>query len=128
MGGRLIISDFFRKEVEGKSPIGGGHRLQEFQKTIARFPFRLVRDMDITSQTAPTFTVIDQTFNEVLSPVWKEATAAFVKTHPVWAACVKWWLRSQINKFESKYFSQTRTAYMFEKFKTYRLMVFERTL
>jgi ubiquinone/menaquinone biosynthesis C-methylase UbiE len=127
-GGSLVICDFFRKDVVGKSPISGGYRLQEFWDTISPFPFRLVRDMDITPQMASTFTVIDQAFNEVLRPVWNEATTAFSKTHPVWAACAKWWFRSRIDKFESKYLSRTRTAAMFEKYKTYRLMVFERTL
>jgi len=127
-GGKLVICDFFRKEIDGRSPISGGYRLRGFWDTISRFPFRIIRDLDITSKTAPTFTVINDAFNEVLRPVWSEAMSTFSRTHPVWATCAMWWFRSRISKFESKYFGRVRTAEMFEKFKTYRLMVFERSL
>jgi SAM-dependent methyltransferase len=127
-GGILVISDFFHREIDAKSPISGGHRLQKFWDTASRFPFRLIRDLDITSQTAPTFTLINDAFNEVLHPVWSEVMSTLSRTHPLWAACATWWFRSRINKFETKYFGRVRTAEMFEKFKTYRLMVFERTL
>ena len=126
-GSRLVICDFFRKDVAGHSPIRGGHRLKEFWEVLGRHPFRVVRDLDITAQVAPTFTVIDQAFHEVVQPVWGEARDTLFKTHPLWAKCVSWWFRDRIQKFESKYFGRTRTAQNFEAFKTYRLIVLERT-
>jgi SAM-dependent methyltransferase len=125
-GGTLVICDFFRKDAEGLSPISGGHRLPEFWDAVSHFPFSLIRDLDITTHTAPTFTVIDDAFNDVLHPVWNEVKSTFNKTHRFLAACATWWFGKRINKFESKYFGRVRTAEAFEKFKTYRLMVFER--
>lgn len=127
-GGKLVICDFFRKDVEGHSPIRGGYRLQEFWDAVSSFPLRLVRDIDITSRTAPTFTVIEQAFSEVLHPVWSELLAALDRAHPIWATCAKWLFRHRIEKFEKKYLGRARTAEMFGKFKSYRLMVLERAL
>ena len=126
-GSRLVICDFFKKDVAERSPIGGGHRLKDFWAVLSRLPFRVVRDLDITSQVAPTFTVIDQAFSGVVRPVWREVRDTFAKSHPRWAKFVNWWFRHRIEKFESKYFGGTRTAQNFERFKSYRLIVLERT-
>jgi SAM-dependent methyltransferase len=123
-GGQLIICDFFRIPADGKSPISGGHRLNAFQETIARFPLRLVEDIDMTSRTAPTFTVIDKVFSDVLQPTWREVEMAFAKNHPVWSRWGRWLFRKRLAKFENKYFTHQRIAANFEKFKTYRLMRF----
>ena len=72
-GGQLVISDFFRLPEADRSPISGGHKINEFQEIIARYPFRLVEEIDITQQTAPTFTVIDSAFTKVLQPIWDES-------------------------------------------------------
>jgi SAM-dependent methyltransferase len=125
-GGQLVISDFFRLTGAKNSPISGGHTLTDFQKTIAQFPFRLVEDIDITARTAPTFTVIDSAFTEVLKPIWDEIDRATVATHPVLTKCVNWMLKNKLAKVKKKYFSHERSAENFCKFKTYRLMRFER--
>ena len=126
-GSRLVICDFFRKDVAGHSPIRGGHRLKDFWELLDRYPFRTVRDLDITAQVAPTFTVVDQAFHEVVQPIWGQARETFLRTHPLWAKCASWCFRNRIRKFESKYFGWTRTAEQFEAFKSYRLIVLERT-
>jgi SAM-dependent methyltransferase len=125
-GGSLVICDFFRLRAKEKSPISGGHYFDTFQQIIARFPLRLVEEIDITAQTAPTFTVIDEIFAEVLQPAWDEMNAAAAATHPVWSKFLTWPFRHKIAKFENKYFTHQRSAENFLKFKTYRLMRFER--
>src|SRR4051812_47873829 len=123
--GQLIICDFFRAGYE-RSPISGGHHLDQFQEIIARYPFRLVEEMDITKRTAPTFAVIDSTFSDVLQPIWDEIDSATLATHPILAKCVKWLFRRKLARVKKKYFTHQRTAENFCKFKTYRLMRFER--
>ena len=49
---------------------------QRIPEVIARYPLRLVEEMDITARTAPTFTVIDLAFTEVLQPIWNEIDEA----------------------------------------------------
>jgi SAM-dependent methyltransferase len=125
-GGHLVICDFFRLPANGKSPISGGHNITAFNEAITRFPLQLVEDIDITPQTAPTFTVIDQAFTNVLKPIWDESDAAFAKNHPLWSKFFTWLFRHRLAKVRKKYFSHERSAENFQKFKTYRLMRFER--
>jgi cyclopropane fatty-acyl-phospholipid synthase-like methyltransferase len=125
-GGSLVICDFFCLPAEERSPIGGGHPLNEFRQIISRFPFRLIEDIDITSRTAPTYNVIDQAFNEVLRPIWDEVDSTFATTHRIWSKCVNLLFKKRITKVEQKYFGRKQSADSFQRFKSYRLMRFER--
>jgi SAM-dependent methyltransferase len=126
-GGHLVICDFFRVYDTERSPISGGHPWEDFQRTIARHPFRLVEEFDITARTAPTFTVIDAAFTKVLQPIWDEVDSASAATHPVLSKCIHWMFKNKLAKVKKKYFTHERSAENFCKFKTYRLMRFERT-
>ena len=92
-GGSLVICDFFRRIDDKSSPISGGHRYTEFQEIIARYPLELVEEIDITRQTAITFTVIDQAFTEVLQPIWKEVDEAGMATHPFLFKLGNWFFK-----------------------------------
>jgi SAM-dependent methyltransferase len=124
-GGSLVICDFFRS-VPGKSPISGGHFFEEFQNLISKYPLKLVEDIDITARTAPTFTVIDRAFTEVLRPIWDEIGDASRKTHPFWSKIAARLFRRKIAKVHDKYFTHQRSAENFLKFKTYRLLRYVR--
>jgi SAM-dependent methyltransferase len=125
-GGSLIICDFFRQQEDLGSPISGGHRINEFQAMIAQYPLRLVDEIDITAKTAPTFTVIDSAFTEVLQPIWNEVDRATLATHPWIFRLYTWYFSKKLAKVKRKYFTHERSAANFEKFKTYRFMRFER--
>lgn len=125
-GGSLVICDFFRLPIKEHSPISGGHYINAFQELVAKYPLRLVEDIDITKETAPTFTVIDRAFTEVLQPIWDEIGKAAVATHPHWSRLAAWYFKNKIKKVRTKYFTHQRSAANFEKFKTYRLMRFVR--
>ena len=125
-GGSLVICDFFRLPSSEASPIGGGHPLNDFQERFSALPLRLIEDIDITSRAAPTFSVIDKVYSEVLEPIWHEVDVAFAATHPIWSRCVNTLFKKRITKVEQKYFAHRQSAECFKKFKTYRLMRFER--
>lgn len=125
-GGSLVICDFFRLPSDDHSPISGGHRLNEFQEVIARYPLKLVEEIDITAKTAPTFTVIDLAFTEVVEPIWKEVDEASLATHPYLFKLSNWFFKKKLDKVRNKYFTHERSAENFTKYKTYRLMRFER--
>ncbi len=125
-GGQLVICDFFCRPDVDRSPISGGHNLVEFQNIISRFPFRLVEEVDITARTAPTCELIDSAFTNVLKPIWDEIDRASIETHPFVFRCVNWIFGRKFAKVKRKYFTRERNAGNFCKFKTYRLMRFER--
>lgn len=126
IGGTLLICDFFRKPVEGKSPIGGGHKFDVFWDTISQHPFVLLDQIDITERTAPTFDVINQVFDQVLRPIWTETHEALVATHPVWTRLLGLCFGTRIEKAKGKYFKGVRTSKSFKTFKTYQLLRFQR--
>lgn len=125
-GGSLVICDFFRLRVPAHSPISGGHYLSNFCELMSQQPFTLVEDIDITKLTAPTFTVIDLAFTEVLQPIWDEIEIASKATHPYWSRLAAWFFRKKLSKVHDKYFTHQRSAANFEKFKTYRLLRYVR--
>jgi SAM-dependent methyltransferase len=125
-GGNLLICDYFRKPTNEPCPIAGGHSLDEFQKIVARSAFLLVEEIDITHETAPTYTVTNDVFRNVLQPIWGDVETAAVKTHPIITRCLTTIFRAKISKIKRKYFSSHQSAANFEKFKTYRLMRFQR--
>jgi SAM-dependent methyltransferase len=126
-GGQMVICDFFRVRDADRSPISGGHQWEEFQRVISGYPFRLIEEIDITARTAPTITVIDSAFTKVLQPIWDEVDRASMATHPLISKCVNWMFKNKLAKVKKKYFTHERSAENFCKFKTYRLMRFERT-
>ena len=124
--GCLLICDFFQKDVEGKGPIGGGHKLSEFYDCISHYPFILVKDIDITKQTAPNLTIVDDFLNNVGLPVWNSSLGFLKKNYPLFSRFLQWKYRRKIEKINRKYFSNERNAENFAHFKSYRLLLYKK--
>ena len=67
--GHLLICDVFHKNVEGISPMRGGHRLDLFDDEISNSTLVKEKDIDITKETAPTWDFLNQLLNEVAIPI-----------------------------------------------------------
>ncbi len=126
-GGHVLICDFFRKEVLGKSLVGGGHRLAHFHEAVSRYPLTLVRDIDITDRVAPTIDVANKTLTEVLGPMANLGLELLRTRHRVLAHIVQFALRKRIRKTCDKYFSGQRTGEHFSMFKSYRLLLYRKS-
>lgn len=125
--GYILISDFFKKEVEGKCFVSGGHALKKFYNTISNYPFELIDDNDITGQTAPNIDIENLTFKEVIHPAVGLVDQFLTSRHPMVMKIIKWKYRTKAEKIDAKYFSGQRTGENFAKYKSYRLMVYKRT-
>ena len=122
-GGYLLICDFFRRNVPGKSPMGGGHCWQKFQDTISTH-FRQVTDLDISQETAPTIRLLAQFNSEVLAP-GAEMVGAYLKdNYPFLTAILQWKFKKRIQKIGRKYISGEVNEESFKKFKTYHLLLY----
>ncbi len=124
-GGYMLICDIFKLDVEGKSPIAGGHNLTQFFTTISEYPLRLVNDRDITRETAPNRDIENHLFKEVVEPVSGLLGRLLDSRYPLLARFLRWKYRKKIDKIRGKYFSGRRTGENFRKFKTYRLLVYK---
>lgn len=65
-GGFLIIADCFRPaEFAGRdhSTVGGGHAIDAFREELARQPFEMIEEIDITASVAPSVDLEQDLFN-----------------------------------------------------------------
>ena len=56
-GGYILLSDIFKIVPDGNTAIGGGQHLALFQDAFARAPFTILKEIDMTPQIAPPFTL-----------------------------------------------------------------------
>jgi len=126
--GYLLICDFFKTDTEGKSALRGGHRLTEFYDLISNYPFKSAKDIDITRETAPNLTLIDDFFKEVGLPVWDLVIGFLNRNYFFFSRFLKWKYKKKIKKINQKYFSGERNAENFAIFKSYRLLLYKKTV
>ncbi|MGB7540674.1 MAG: class I SAM-dependent methyltransferase [Burkholderiales bacterium] len=126
-GGYVLLSDFFSVEGSGPSALGGGHPLKAFYATLARQPFRVLLDEDITARTAPNLKLIDDMLQDYVMPVWDALGYYFRSNRPWLTRLARPFLRRRLKKLEFKYFSRQRTAEEFVKHKSYHCMLLQKT-
>lgn len=127
-GGYFLISDFFKKENPNKSPISGGHSLTKFYNIVSEYPLELIEDLDITKETAPTLDIENDVFKETVQPTVGLVQQLLESRYPIMSKFVKWVYRKKINKINKKYFSGERTGENFKKFKSYRILLYNKKI
>lgn len=123
--GFLMISDIFKKDVEGRCPLSGGHSLSVFNSVVSQQQLELIKDLDITEQTAPNIDIENKLFIEVGLPAWNLLDKLMLSRYPLTTKFLKWKYRKKIKKLEAKYFDGTRTGDNFKKFKCYKLLIYK---
>ena len=124
--GYLLICDIFKVDTAEKSPISGGHNLTDFFNIISECPLSLVKNLDITEETAPNRDIEDHILEEVVVPVTNLAGQLLDSRYPLLFRILKWKYKRKIEKIRNKYLSGQRTAENFKKFKTYRLLLYKK--
>ena len=123
----IIIFDFFKKDnVEGISPLGGGHSINNFYDIIKNFNYEIKEDIDVTDNLSPNLKIINEIMEERLIPFSDTFDKFMLSRHNVIYKMLKWLLRKKINKMKFKY--STRNAENFQKFKTYRLIILKKSI
>ena len=124
--GSLLICDFFRRDVPGKSPMGGGHCWNGFLEAVSKRPFNLDVDKDITEETAPTIDLMAQFNADVLSPI-SEMSAEYLFDHyPKITKLLRWKFKKRLEKIYNIYLSGNVNGESFKRFKEYHLLVYKR--
>ena len=127
-GALLLISDFFKSDAPESASLdpgfGGGHPLREFYASMKRTPFVLVKDEDITRRVSPNM----ELFNDLLVNRVKPATLAIGRylegCYPLLAKVALRLLRRKLDRVNYKYFSGHRSKDVFERYKTYHLLLY----
>jgi cyclopropane fatty-acyl-phospholipid synthase-like methyltransferase len=122
--GHIMICDFFKTDAEGNSPLGGGHFFREFQEVVKKFPVTLVKEQDITHETAPTMDLVNSMSMEVLFPIWNLIFLLGEDRFPWIVKLVKWKYKKKLDKMQNKHFKGERSGKNFIIYKTYRFYLF----
>lgn len=125
-GGYILLADFFQTEAEGKSPLGGGHRLKDFYELLDKQPYQTVIDNDITEQIAPTMELINQLTMKVVYPSVLLLDEFLMSRYPLLYKMLRWKFRKKIEKNRIKHFSGQRNPENFRKYKSYRLILLQK--
>ena len=122
--GHLLICDFFRQPGTGTKPLGGGHDWQVFQNSLASHSFTELINKDITKETARTYDLINQIINGVADPV-RNLSARYLDSHyPKGMKLLRWYFDKKIRRINRIYFSGNMIGEMFNKLKTYRVLLY----
>lgn len=124
-GGFIMVCDFFKNDVEGNSPLGGGHNFKQFQETLKKYPVKIVKEEDITKDTAPTIDLVNKLSMEVIMPVYSLLFLLLEDRFKWVARFIKWKYKKKLEKIQNKHFKGERTGKNFMKFKTYRFYLFQ---
>ena len=124
--GHLLICDFFRRDVPGKSTMGGGHSWQVFQDTITKHPLNLVTDIDITEETAPTIDLLAKFNTDVVTPIAEMSCEYLLDHYPRLTKLFRWKFKKRLDKIHNIYLSGAVNGASFQQFKEYHLLVYER--
>jgi len=124
-----VICDFFKTAAHGDGgpgdkSFGGGHPHRDFLETMARFPFRLLKDEDITKRVSPNLKLLNDWLMNRARPAGQTLDRYFRSNYPLSARLATWFFRKRLRKLQYKYFSGHRSQETFERYKTYHLLVY----
>ena len=118
-GGHILIGDFFRRDISGKHPIGGGHEWKDWERNLPHLPVEVIFEKDITKETAKTIDIVNQLSNEVIHPVWKSCFMLAEDRFPIFMKLIKWKYKKKLKKMENKHLTSQRHGANFIKYKKY---------
>jgi SAM-dependent methyltransferase len=128
-GGVLLISDFFKTDNVGDGGVGdgsfgGGHPLRDFYAAMQRTPFVRVKDEDITPRISPNLELLNDLLMNRLKPATATLGTYLQSRYPWIASLALALMRKKVDRLNQKYFSGHRCRAVFERYKTYRLLLY----
>lgn len=104
--------------------------MQQFYHELEKHPFTLLRDEDITRYVSPNIKLVNETLTEKIIPAGITINRYLTDNYPKIYGLIKkifnLFLGKKIQKQKYKYFSGFRTQAVFERYKTYHLIVLKR--
>ena len=121
--GKIIIFDFFKRDnINGESPLGGGHSIGLFYKLLKEYNYNIKEDIDVTENLSPNLKLVNDMIVNRLIPFSKTLDQFLYSRNKYVYKFIKWIMKKRINKMKFKY-SENRNEENFIKYKTYRLIV-----
>ena len=120
-GSKIVV---IGKPGTGKKPLGGGHDWEVFQDNLSDHSFTEILNKDITRETARTYDLINQIIGEVADPVRSLSAKYLDSQYPKGMKFLRWYFKKKIKRINRIYFSGNMTGDMFNKLKTYRVLLY----
>jgi len=129
-GGRLVICDFFKTAAHcdgepGDRSFSGGHLLADFYRAVDASDFHISHDEDLTTRVSPNIALLDEWLTQRLHPALSSIDDYLLGAYPRITRVLKWLARYKLARARYKYLSGHRSQAVFEKYKSYRLLVLE---
>jgi len=129
-GGQVVICDFFKTDAhcdgdEGDRSFSGGHLLDAFYQHVSDSTFTLQHDEDLTARVSPNIALLDEWLTQRLLPAATSTDQYLRARYPWLTRFIKWLARHKLERVRYKYLSGHRSQAVFEKYKSYRLLVLE---
>lgn len=129
-GGQVLLCDFFKTDAhcdgaEGDRSFSGGHLLGLFYEHVLAAPFTLLHDEDLTARVSPNIALLDEWLTQRLLPASRSIDQFLLSRYPRLTRLTKWLARHKLDRLRYKYFSGHRSQAVFEKYKSYRLLVLQ---
>lgn len=127
-GGQLLVCDFFKTDAHcdgaaGDRSFSGGHVLRTFYDELAASRFSLQHDEDLTARISPNIALLDEWLMQRVLPASQSIHSYLTGRYPWSTRLLKWLGRRKLARLRYKYLSGNRNQAMFEKYKSYRLLV-----
>lgn len=129
-GGLLLVCDFFKTDAhcdggDGDRCFSGGHLLGSFYEHVTAAPFTLRHDEDLTARISPNIALLDEWLMQRLLPASRSIDQFLRSRYPYLTRFIKWMSRQRLERLRYKYLSGHRNQAVFEKYKSYRLLVLQ---
>jgi SAM-dependent methyltransferase len=129
-GGQVLLCDFFKTDAhcdgaEGDRSFSGGHLLGPFYEHVSAAPFTLLHDEDLTARVSPNIALLDEWLTQRLLPASRSIDQFLLSRYPRLTRLTKWLARQKLDRLRYKYISGHRSQAVFEKYKSYRLLVLQ---
>ena len=105
--------------------MGGGHGWDWFQNALKDYPLEEIINTDITKETARTMDMLNDMLSNVALPISSLSGRYMDSNFPKTMKIFRWVFRKQLTKIDEIYFSGHLTSEMFNKMKTYRLLLYK---
>lgn len=124
-GGYVLIADFFQiKPLDKEGLSKSGHKKERFLKVAKDSGFELLKEVDITKETAPTMDIYQDVITQKVFPVAEAIFEVLERKLPTVYKILKKTAGKKIEKLKNKYLTQD--AKTFQTYKGYYIFLFQK--
>lgn len=123
--GYILVCDFFKRDVPEKSWLGGGHSHKDWLEEVKTYPVEIIKEEDITENTAPTIDLANDLNQQVIKPIANNVGLLAEDRFPWIVKLLKWKYKKKLEKMRHKHFSNTVTGEHFKRHKIYKLYLLQ---